>query len=183
VQIKILLAILIIVAIAVGGIFYNDYSSQSVKAESVNAEIRNDKNANTIVTRSIQNTNSEIAEIARKIDGIKEDLEREEDQLPARIDSNEIVKDIILRGKACEVTAIPLSTQEWTKTQINKINYQVLKIKLEIKGRQMNVLNFISEMQSPACETLLIENITLRKANDPLDTDIIADINLAIYTK
>lgn len=182
-QVKILLAILIIVVIAVGGIFYNDYSSQSVKAESVNAEIQNDKNANTIVSRSLQKTNSEIADIAQKIDTIKEDLKKEEDQLPAKINSNEIVKDIILQGKACEVTAIPLSTQEWTKTQINKINYQVLKINLEIKGRQVNVLKFIGQMQNPACETQIVENLTLRQPVDPLDTDIIADFNLAIYAK
>jgi hypothetical protein len=182
-QVKILLAILIIVVIAVGGIFYNDYSSQTVKAESANAEIQNDKNASTIVTRSLQNTNNEIAEIAKKIDNIKGDLAREEDQLPAKINSNEIVKDIILQGKACEVTVIPLSAQEWTKTQINKINYQVLKIKLETKGRQASVLNFISRMQDPACETLIIENITISKPSDPLDTDIIADFDLAIFTK
>jgi hypothetical protein len=181
--VKIALAVLMVVIIAFGGIYYHDYLSQTARAESINIEIQNNKNANTIVSKNIQKVNSDIADIARNESTVNKDIEKEIGQLPDKINPNEIVKDIIIQGKASQVSIIPLSTDEWVKTQVNKNDYQVLRIHLEAKGPQKNVVEFISQMQNSAYETLIIEKITMHKPFDPLDTDIIADVNLAMYAK
>ncbi len=180
---KFIMAMIIIVIIAIGGIFYNDYLSQTARAESVNAEIQNDRNANTIVQKSIQKVNGEIAETNRNIEKIKQEIEKEGGVLPDKVNSNQILKDIIVQSKETGVSIIPLSTQEWMSTQINKNNYQVLKISLEIKGSQPDVVAFIDQIQQSSYKTLIVDSINLRKPLDPEDKDIIADLNLAIYAK
>jgi hypothetical protein len=181
--VKIAIAVLVIIVVAFGGIIYNDYLGQTARAESVNTAIQNDINTGKIVSKGTDKINREIIEIDQKIDETREAIEKEDSLLPEKIDSNEIIREILVQGKADGVSIIPLSTREWTKTQVNKIDYQVLKINLEIKGQQTNVVHFIRQMQDSAYQTMVLESVTLKRPQVPEDTDIIADMNLSIYAR
>jgi Tfp pilus assembly protein PilO len=181
--VKIALAILIIAAIAVGGIFYSDYLSQSTQAESVNTAIQNDKNANTVTSKNIQKINGEIVETNQKMDSIKAAILSEENVLPDKTNPNEIVKEIISQSKSSGVNIVSLNTQDWAKTTIDKLNYQVLRINLGGKGQQAGIVDFIGKMQNTIYKTLVIDNISVTRPLDPLDTDIIAELNLAVYAR
>jgi|WetSurMetagenome_2_1015567.scaffolds.fasta_scaffold217916_2 hypothetical protein len=180
---KIAIAVLIITVVAFGGIFYSDYLGQTAAAETMNTAIQNEKNASIIVSKGTQKVNSDISDIAENTDDLIEKIKTEEEFLPETIDSNKIIRDVLVLGKACDVSIIPLSTREWTKTQVKKFSYQVLRINLETKGQQANVIKYIAQMQNTGYRTMVIESTTLRRPIDPLDTDIIAEMSLAIYAR
>ncbi|MBN1191107.1 MAG: hypothetical protein JXA46_15225 [Dehalococcoidales bacterium] len=181
--VKVAVALILILAVAFGGIIYSDYLGQTARAESVSMEIQNDKNAGKIISKEIQIINSDIAEIDGKIEKLRDEIEREKDFLPEIVDSNKILRDIIILGEKCYVSIIPISVQEWYEAQIEGYNYRVLKVNLEITGRQGDVQEFISRTQNTDYHTLTINCVMLRRPSDPLDTNIIADMKLAVYVR
>ncbi len=181
---KIGLGIWIIAAIIVSAIFMSDYNSHSGETDSLNARIHADSQSLSVLTQSIKTVNNDIQAINADITKVQTDVEAASNVIPPRENSNNLIRSILARGQANQLTIIPLSTQEWTGIDINRNTYQVFKIALAIEGQQANLLEYIKWLQNSPYPTLAVENLKISRAVDDENKEIIrANLNLAIYAK
>ena len=161
-MIKILIGVLIVAALAVGGIFVSDYMGKTAKAESLVEQIQRDNKNLTTISTSTQNLVTEINEITAETNELLDTLAKESKEVPDRINTNNIVNSVLTLGQACDVTVIPLSTQDWAKVKIGENDYLVYRMTVEVYGTHTDVLGFIRQLQG-LYNTLAVESLTLEK--------------------
>ncbi len=193
--IKTALGLLIIIALVIGAIFFSNYFNDKAEAQSLASQIQRNIGAVGAIKAKTDQLNTEIVEISQNIDKTTSDISRESDLMPSkRINSNEIVKQILLLGQTKKVMVIPLNTQEWVTNHDINNDYQVFKINVEISGEQAEVVSFIQDLPY-LYNSLVIENIEISKPDkspkseeNQIDTQtqisqITAKVKLSIYTK
>ena len=168
---KIGLAILIIVAVVFGGLFFTDYLSQSSSANTLRSQIKVDNTAASATSRQNQTLQAEIDSINNTSASLLNDIADAQNVISPKTNPNEIVEDILTLGSQQLVTVIPLTTSPWAETKIGKNTYSVCKITLEVDGAQDRLVAFVRELQRLEHQPLMIENLTLSKPA-PIPTEI-----------
>jgi hypothetical protein len=162
-NIRNLIALLIIVALGFGGFFLKDYFNQASEADAIVAQIKNTNQTVSTVSGQTKSLESEMADLGKRANEIQMAINTEDRKIPARFNSNEAVKSILLMGQMRELKVIPLSTQDWTPVKIDKHTYQVFKMTAEVIGLQERLVDFVKELQGSLYETLVIENLSITK--------------------
>jgi hypothetical protein len=193
--IKTALGFLIIIALVIGAIFFSNYFNEKAEAQSLTSQINTDMGAVEMIKTKTNQLKAEIAEISSNIDKTKDAVSREGNLMPPkRINSNEIVREILMLGQTKDLAVIPLSTADWTSTRTAVNDFQVFKMSLGISGEQSNVISFIQDLPT-LYNSLIIESIGISKPdksqilqeNQPDAeaeiTQINAKLSFAIYTR
>jgi hypothetical protein len=165
--IRVLTGVIIIIAIALGATFYSGYLDQSNTADSLAAKMQTDSKTLSIITNSTGSIEKEIADLNAQINQTQTALALENKALPEMTNTNIIVRQIITFGDNSSVTVIPLSTNDWASVKIDKNEYHVFRMSVEIKGSQQKVIDYVRQIQSAIDQYLVIEkldltNLTLR---------------------
>jgi hypothetical protein len=159
---KTILALVIVVALIAGGVFLNGYFNQSAAADDLAVKVQNDSKNLATVNGANQKLNQEIATINNQTAQAMQDLENEGKVMPARVNSNEIVRSVLDTGRDNSVTVIPLSTDDWSTLKIGKHDYQVFKMTVEVNGDQDNLIKFVKSIQD-LYDTITIESASFTK--------------------
>lgn len=152
-----ILALIIVAALIAGGVFLNGYFNQSAAADDLASKVQNDSRNLTTLNGANQKLNQEVTTINNQTTQVMQDLADEDNALPASMDSNKIVRDVLDTGKDNAVTVIPLSTQDWSTLKIGKHNYQVFKMTVEVTGDQDNLIKYVKGLQG-LYDTITIDN-------------------------
>jgi hypothetical protein len=179
---KTILALIIVVALIAGGVFLNGYFNQSAAADDLAVKVQNDSKNLTTVNGTNQKLNQEISTINNQTAQAMQDLENESKVMPARVNSNEIVRSVLDTGKDSSVTVIPLSTEDWSTFKIGKHDYQVFKMTVEVNGDQDNLIKFVKSIQG-LYDTITIESASFTKTlTTPTPTETVTPTPTATPT-
>jgi hypothetical protein len=183
--IRLFIGVMIIVAIVLGALFYSGYAEQSTTAASLAQTIQTDSLNLSTITKKNTDIATEIAGLSTNISKAEAILNSSQVTLPDMVDSNVIVRKIISYGDQTGVTVIPLGTKDWASLNIDKHDYHVFKMSIEVKGPQQNVIDYIKQVQDSVDQYLVIEHLNIAKvSNNPTSwNDTSANLDIAIYAK
>lgn len=194
---RFLIIIGVIAALVVSGIFIKDYYDESSTADSISNQIQNTQKNIALVSAQTRNLEVELGSFQKRHADAQAAIEAEKNQIPDKINSNSIVRSILLLGQEKQVTVIPLSTKEWTPVKIDRHDYQVFRMSIELNGSEQNIIEFLERLQYSLYQTLVIEDVHLvkiRETPEPTGTPtptvtpepverVTVNLNLAIYAK
>jgi hypothetical protein len=105
--------------------------------------------------------------------------------LPEKVDTIQIVKNVLKIADESRLDVIPLTTGKWADKKIEGENYRVLTINLSMEGSMSAVTNFISRLYSADFKALAIENIEISNTNEGKSNSepVTGNIGLAVYTR
>jgi Tfp pilus assembly protein PilO len=166
-EVKNLVALLLIVAVGFAGYFVSDYFNKSSEADSLSVQIQNTNQSVASVSNQTKAAEAELADLTKRANEIQTAIVAENLTMPARFNSNDLVQSILMLGKNSELIVIPLNTQEWTSVKIDKHSYQVFRMTIEVGGLQERLVDFVQQLQGTFYDTLVIESLTITK---PLPT-------------
>jgi hypothetical protein len=195
--VRILVVVVIIGGLAAAGFFYKDYLNQSAKADDLEAQLKNTNNSTLVLVKQAQDIEAEVAGIVKRSNETQTAITQEKGGLPDRINSNTIVRSILVLGQTMGVNVIPLNTQDWAKTKIGTHDYSVFRMSIQAGGSPENLVEFIRSLQGSLYQTLVIEGVNISKTYttpepDPTITPAPevtpiagtnADVKLAIYAR
>jgi hypothetical protein len=188
---KLIMILMLIIAIAIGASLYSSASAQQKTAALLEEKISNDtQNLKTISTKN-RYIEEEITQISRDITAAKEKLlsSKQEIEMPEMVNSNIIVKTIIDYGNKAGVFVIPLATEDWDSVSIDKRDYHVFKMSIEVNGSQQNVIDFTRQVQDKIDQYLVIERLIISKYADEEDPELPAgydtriNLDIALYAR
>ncbi len=193
-MLKIIMAIVIVAALAVGAVFINDYFDKADRAEALAQQIQTDSNNLSTLSVRTREMNDEIQETTEKTNQVLDDLADASRAVPEAINPNIIINGLLVLGQSHEVTVIPLSAQPWSGVKIGNNEYQVFRMSLEIYGEYEDTVQFIKELND-LYETLAVESLSLEKSLETPEPDpetgeeqdpftvITANLRLAVYAR
>ncbi len=158
---KVGLAVLIIVALVFGGLFFADYLGQSSAAGTLRSQIKTDSNAASTISKQNQTLQTEIDSINNTSANLLNDIAVARQVISPKTNPNEIVEDVLTLGSQQLVTVIPLTTNPWSTTKVGKNNYSVFKMSVEVDGAQDRLVAFVRELQRLEHQPLMIETLSL----------------------
>jgi Tfp pilus assembly protein PilO len=158
---KIMVAILVIIALGVVGFFIKGYFDQSAVSATYSTKVESDNKSLKAVTASNKSLTVEIADLKAKQAQVQQTLDTESKAVPARMNINDIVDALMTAGRQYSVTVIPLTTTDWAATKIAQGEYWVFKAKMEVNGTQDNLVTFLKYVQDSICPTLIIETVDI----------------------
>jgi hypothetical protein len=191
-MLKVILYILIIAAVIDAGIFLTKYFNQTYAADALSAQIQSENRNISTLTDKTSELNLEIANHTADVNAVLSTIENERVIIPAKSNTNEIVKTILNTGLENNVSVIPLSTRDWSTVKTNGNDYQVFVMTFEVEGQDPNVVQFVRAVQD-LYSTLVLENIVWNSVEPPAESadmpvssglDLIrVNLVLAIYAK
>jgi Tfp pilus assembly protein PilO len=158
---KIVVAVLVIIALGVAGFFVKGYFDQSAVAATYSAKVESDSNSLKVVTTSNKSLASDIADLKAKQAQAQQSLNTENNAVPDRMNINDIVDSLMTAGRQFSCTVIPLTTTDWAATKIGQGEYWVFKAKMEVNGTQDDLVNFLKYVQGSVCPSLVIESLDI----------------------
>lgn len=158
---KIILAIIIVGALAVGGFFLKDYFSQSAEARSLQEQIANDNRTLKVVTTATNPLAGEINNLKIQQMQFRNSISTESVAIPERMNPNDVVRSILNAGESYGLKVIPLSTTDWAPAKIDQEGYWVFKTNLELSGTQNEIVGFLKYVQNSLYPTLVVETLDL----------------------
>ena len=191
-MLKVILYILIIAAVIDAGIFLTKYFNQTYAADALAAQIQSENRNISTLTEKTSELNLEIANHTADVSAVLNAIENEKVIIPAKTNTNEIVKTILNTGLKNNVSVIPLSTRDWSTVRTGGNDYQVFVMSFEVDGRDQDVVQFVRAVQE-LYSTLVLENIVWNSIDQPAvsadipvssESDMIrVNLVLAIYAK
>jgi hypothetical protein len=160
---RLLIGVMIIVALALGATFYSGYLDQSSAADALVQKNNASNLTLSKITKSTSDVENEIADIAAQITKAQKTLDLETKTLPAMTNSNVIVGKVLTFGDQIGVTVIPLSTKDWMTIKINKNDFHIFRMSVEVNGPQPKIVDYIRQVQNSIDQYLVIEKLEMAK--------------------
>jgi Tfp pilus assembly protein PilO len=167
---KILLAIPIIAAIALAGIFYNGYQDVSKEAETLEKKVQADRTLEQTLSQKARDLAGQIDALNLNVRQLQASLDEASLAVPEKMNSNDILEKILKLGREYLVSVIPLNSRDWSTAKIGQHDYQVFRMDLSLEGTQEDIVDFLKEMQSELYPTLVVEDVSLSKSVAPVTT-------------
>lgn len=175
-----LITILILVLLVVYYLIGADYLGQRNQKEVLAGQIADATGELSIIPRPPTDLDEQLANAQDNLWEIQESL---------AIDTNNtrLVNSILRLAEENGVTAIPLSTQDWTLAKILEQDYSVFRIEIAATGNYTQMVNFLYQLENGEPKTLILENVTIEKVSggylleDTIEGPIEANIGIAIY--
>jgi hypothetical protein len=168
--------LLIVVALGFSAFYLKDYFDKTNEADALAAQAQSTSQLVSSVANQTRAAETDVRDLTKRSGEVQTAIDAENLVMPARFNSNEAVKSILLLGKSRELLVIPLNTQEWTKVKIGTHDYQVFRMTVEVNGPQERLVDFVKQLQDSLYETLVIENMVVTKPTPtPTPTTVFAD--------
>ena len=181
---KLLLILLIIVLLAVYYTLGMDYMKQRQEGKVLSSQIIE-------TTRALAQIPEPPDDLEARLAAAQASLNTARNLLPDRMNSNEIVNNILKLADDIGIKAIPLVTQPWTTEASGEHSYSVFRLNVAITGNFTQLVSFLSKLENGEMETLVVEDLRVTRVDEPSETESIpeettiinASLDLAIYTQ
>ena len=180
-RIKNLSMILAVAALALLAFLFKGYQDQSALADAASNSLAS-SNA-TIKKLGEQNMvlESQNAGMAENLTSLKKAANAASAEMPARLDSNDVLKDLLALCDKHNVTGIPITSGNWAPLPLQQRTYSVLKMNLKLTGTETHLIECVQEMQSQLYPTLKIDSLAL--TTGAAGQNSTAVVNLTIYAR
>jgi hypothetical protein len=194
-MIRVLLAIVIVAAAVMSGVYINQYINQSMAVEVIKEQIANGKRNLALLEDKTAKVNAEVAGSSSAVETSRAEIASAQSVVPEiQIDTNDIVRQILSLGKSNRVDVTVLTTQDWTLVKGQDYQCQSTTLNLEAAGTQSDVITFIKLLPG-LYSTLVIDKMTVSRiqptpvkdappeGNYPASERLAANLALVIYTR
>jgi Tfp pilus assembly protein PilO len=147
----------------------------------------------SVLTSRIADARQTLAQLPVPAQNLEERLAAAEVRLsdaqrsfPTRLNSTQVINDILKLANRHNITAIPLVTKPWSTEKVRQHDYQVFRLNLALAGSYSQLVTFVSELEEGDYETLIVEDLSVTRANEQSEKGTIgitASLELAIYTQ
>jgi len=178
------IVILIVILSVVYYLFGTDYLNQ-----------RNEQKALTSQIAEVTQTLGEMPELPQnleqQLEAAEASLVAEQGAFPNKMDTTQVVDTILRLADDCQVKAIPLITDPWSKENIGQHDYYVFRLNLAVEGSFSQLVSFVKKLENGKFNTLIAENVSLTRLSQQSEDEgvdeetilITASLDLAIYTQ
>jgi hypothetical protein len=181
---KVLLGIWIVAAIIIGTLFLSDYSNQLTRGKVLSAKIETDSIQLNKFTQNAKTVNKDLETLNASISKTQSDIEVASNLVLEKTNTTDIIRALFSQAEINQVSLVPLSTQDWTTINTQNQEIKVFRITFLVNGTEFNVLNLIKWIQTSPFTSMVMENFTLTKANDPINPENSqSNMHIAIYAK
>ncbi|MFA5309866.1 MAG: hypothetical protein WC370_10350 [Dehalococcoidales bacterium] len=146
-------------------------------------------------------SNTEKAELVTKIDSVNKsiaaipepddqlvsrlaqlqiELEEVGKTIPSSLDSTTVINYILELAESCNVTAVPLQTEDWSPFGDH---YMVYTLQIRAEGEYAEIADFISRLESGEYDNLIISSLEITGGVIPGDEPDAANLQIAIFTR
>jgi Tfp pilus assembly protein PilO len=160
---KFLLAIPIIAAVVAAGFFYSDYQTKTDEADTLENKLQTDLKLEQSVIDQHQILIDELSSIEKDIQDMQAEIEEAAVAIPEKMNSNDILEEVLDLGKDHMVSVLPLNSQDWSDSKIGQHTYHVFRMNLSLEGSQENIVEFLREMQSSLYPPMVLEDVSLSR--------------------
>jgi len=169
-RLNFLLAVVIIAALITSGFFIINYFKKSTTVDELEEQIATSNEEIQELTISKQSLATEIDDLKINQTTIQDAIIAENLTIAFKINSNEIIRNVMELGLENRTSVIPLSNSGWVKVKIQQGDYQVLTLTLTVEGNEPNVINFIRGLED-LYPTLVIESLRISIPITPQTSD------------
>jgi hypothetical protein len=169
------ITVLILIAFVRWGLDY----IQARVADSANAPKMSLINDIKAVNESIAKIPKPDKQLPLKLAQLEKELAAEGNAIPVSMDSTLVINSILELGQSCNVTVVPLQTNDW---QANDEHHLVYTLQLHVEGDYEKIATFIGRLENGLFDNMIIVTFEIRgglKTDTKPDT---ADLRLAMYT-
>ena len=181
---KLPIVILIVILSVVYYLFGTDYLNQRKEQKALTSQIA-----------EVTQTLSEMAEppqnLEQQLEAAEASLVAEQVAFPGKMGTTQVIDTILRLADDCQVKAIPLVTEPWSKENIGQHDYYVFRLNVAVEGSFSQLVYFVKKLENGKFDTLTVENVSLTKLSQQSEDEgvdeetilIIASLDLAIYTQ
>ena len=186
--------ILIIILSVVYYLFGTDYMNQRQEQEVLTTQIAE-------VTQTLGEIPEPPQNLEQRLEAAQASLAVEQSVFPTKVNTTHVIDTILRLADDCEVKAIPLVTQPWSKENIGEHGYYVFRLNVVVEGSFSQLVIFVSRLENGKFDTLIVENISVTRLSQQSEDEsaedesaedesvaeetipIMASLDIAIYTQ
>lgn len=176
---KLLITVLIVILVVVYCLLGIDYMKQRQEHSVLTSRIADARQTLTQLPVPPQNLEERLAAAEVRLS----DAQR---SFPTRLNSTQVINDILKLAERHNITAIPLAADAWSTEKVRQHDYQVFRLNLALAGSYSQLVTFVSELEEGEYKTLIVEDLSVTRANEQSEEGTIgitASLELAIYTQ
>ncbi len=176
---KLLITVLIVILVVVYCLLGLDYIKQRQEHSVLTSRIADARQTLTQLPEPAQNLEERLAAAEVRLS----DAQR---SFPTRLNSTQVINDILKLAERHNITAIPLAADAWSTEKVRQHDYQVFRLKLALAGSYSQLVTFVSELEEGDYETLIVQDLSVTRVNEQSEEGTIgitASLELAIYTQ
>lgn len=176
---KLLITVLIVILVVVYCLLGIDYMKQRQEHSVLTSRIADARQTLTQLPVPPQNLEERLAAAEVRLS----DAQR---SFPTRLNSTQVINDILKLAERHNITAIPLVADAWSTEKVRQHDYQVFRLNLALAGSYSQLVTFVSELEEGEYKTLIVEDLSVTRANEQSEEGTIgitASLELAIYTQ
>jgi hypothetical protein len=178
------IVILIIILSVVYYLFGMDYLNQRKEQKALTPQIAE-------VTQTLGDMPEPSQNLEQQLEAAEASLVAEQSAFPGKMDTTQVIDTILRLADDCQVKAIPLITEPWSKENIGQHDYYVFRLNLAVGGSFSQLVNFVGELENGGFNTLIVENVSLTRLSQQSEDEgvdeetilITASLDLAIYAQ
>ena len=177
---KALITVLILALLVVYYLIGSDYLGQRNQKEVLAADF-------AIATGDLALIPIPPANLEEQLANAQDSLWEMQEAFAIDTNNTRIVNSILRLAENNGITAIPLSTQDWTLAKVLEQNYAVFRIEIAATGNYTPMVNFLSQLENGEPSTLILENVSIEKVSggylleETVEGPVEATIGIAIY--
>jgi Tfp pilus assembly protein PilO len=181
---KSIVVTVLLISTATAVLFSKNYGASIATANSISSQISEDRQELQSVTKQTENTDREINELMDRILTADKAIDAANDDLPAEIDPNDVVENILRLGKENGLTVIPLVTKEWKEVNLEKLSYLTLQISAQVQGSMDQLIPFLRDVQSLYYPVVIVKHVSVAGTDsEEVPNKIQANIDLTVYLR
>lgn len=181
---KLPIVILIIILSVVYYLFGMDYLNQRKEQKALTSQIAE-------VTQTLGDIPEPPQNLEQQLEAAEASLVAEQVAFPSKMGTTQVIDTILRLADDCQVKAIPLVTEPWSKENIGQHDYYVFRLNLAVEGSFSQLVNFVGELENGGVNTLIVENVSLTRLSQQSEDEgvdgetilIMASLDLAIYAQ
>jgi hypothetical protein len=151
--------VLAVVALAALGFLFKGYLDNNKAADAAAAELAVNKASIAQLNQQNQALEAQINDTKAQRAALEKALSESSQVLPAKLTSSTILREVLNLCSVYKVTALPLSSSDWSGIQILQNSYSVFKANFKLSGQQSDLQDCVQALQNQLYPTLVIENL------------------------
>ena len=181
---KLPIVILIIILSVVYYLFGMDYLNQRKEQKALTSQIAD-------VTQTLGDMPEPPQNLEQQLEAAEASLVAKQGAFPGKMGTTQVIDTILRLADDCQVKAIPLITEPWSKENIGQHDYYVFRLNLTVEGSFSQLVNFVGELENGGFNTLIVENVSLTRLSQQSEDEaaaegiipITAGLDIAIYAQ
>jgi len=181
---KLPIVILIIILSVVYYLFGIDYLNQRKEQKALASQLAE-------VTQTLGDVPEPPQNLEQQLEAAKASLAAEQGALPGKMNTTQVIDTILRLADDCQVKAIPLITEPWSKENIGQHDYYVFRLNLAVEGSFSQLVYFVKKLENGEFSTLTVEKVSLTRLSQQSEDEgvdegtilITASLDLAIYAQ